>query len=281
MKNLLVIIALLLVSTVDAKSFVWKVEKDGKHAYIGGTVHVLRGQDVIPEVYHTAFKEADVLVTEVDIQEMASAAMSMMAMGRYQDGMTLDKALSPEVFAKFEAFCKKNKFPVDSFLRLKPTMVSINIVMSMMLREGVSPEGVDMYFTKKALEQGKKRDALESVKDQFDALFNDKVNPDQIILTTIRDSEHVKELLDGMIGGLFAGDTELFVNDFLGPMKEETPEFYKSLIEVRNNNWMPKVEQLLATPEVELILVGGLHLVGDIGVIHQLEEKGYKVTQLD
>ncbi|WP_164503571.1 TraB/GumN family protein [Pleionea sediminis] len=266
----------------EGKTSIWKIEKDDKVAYIGGTVHLLRASDFpIPKAYDQAYADSDVLVFEVDMDEMAGAAFKMAYLGSYQDGTTLKDHLSPEVYQKFEKFCKEQKVPIDSLLTLKPTMASLQIVMGKMLQAGATPEGVDMIYTKRAISDGKKRLALESVDDQINALFHDKVDADQIILTTMRDAAKADEMLDNMVSWLFEGKVELFNKEMLEPMKKETPEYYKSLIEVRNNNWMPKVEAMIATPEREFILVGGLHLVGDIGVIKQLKAKGYKVTQLD
>ena len=38
---------------------------------------------------------------------------------------------------------------------------------------------------------------------------------------------------------------------------------------------------MLTTPEVEFVLVGALHLVGEEGVLSKLEAKGYTVKHLD
>ncbi len=268
--------------SADAKTSVWKVEKDGKSAYIGGTIHLLRPTDLpLPEAYETAYQASDVLVFEVDADEMAGASITMMRRGMYQDGTTLKDHISPATYAEFEKFCQQNKFPIDAFQAYKPVMVSMNITLGLMMKSGATPEGVDMMFTKRAKKDGKQRLALETVGEQIDALFNDKVDGDEIIKSTIKDAARADELLDLMVTSLFEGDTETFRKEMLLPMKQDTPEFYRSLIEVRNNNWMPKVEAMLKTPEQEFILVGGLHLVGDIGLIEQLKTRGYTVTQLD
>jgi uncharacterized protein YbaP (TraB family) len=48
----------------------------------------------------------------------------------------------------------------------------------------------------------------------------------------------------------------------------------------RNKNWLPQIQQMLATPEVELVLVGALHLAGESNVLQLLREQGYSITQL-
>ena len=65
---------------------------------------------------------------------------------------------------------------------------------------------------------------------------------------------------------------------------EETPDlqaFYDVLIDGRNQNWVPRLIDLLEDPKradtTVLMAVGALHLVGPHGVPHLLEEAGYRV----
>lgn len=285
MKAVVTLIVALVVgfsSSLDAKSFIWKVEKEGNHAYVGGTIHLLRAQDLSSlGDYERVYQKSDVLAFEVDSDEMLGAAFKMSQLGMYQDGRTLEKVLSPEVFADLKKFCEEYKFPLEPMMTMKPAMVNVTIAIGTMMRAGVNQQGIDHIFSLKAKRDGKKQLALETVDDQFDALFNDKVNPDAIIRGTIKDAHRADAMIVQMIEGLFNGDVELFNKEFLEPMKKEMPGFYESLIVKRNNNWMPKIEAMLKTPEVEFILVGGLHLVGEVGVIEQLEARGYSVTQLE
>ncbi len=58
------------------------------------------------------------------------------------------------------------------------------------------------------------------------------------------------------------------------------PEIYHSLLIERNNNWIPQIEKMLRTKEVEFVLFGALHLVGDDGILAQLKARGYKIENL-
>ena len=48
----------------------------------------------------------------------------------------------------------------------------------------------------------------------------------------------------------------------------------------RNNAWMRDLNHYLASPEVEFVLVGALHLPGNVGVLNQLREQGYEVEKV-
>jgi uncharacterized protein YbaP (TraB family) len=64
------------------------------------------------------------------------------------------------------------------------------------------------------------------------------------------------------------------------PMKDRFPKIYDSLLVRRNNHWIPKIEKMLETEEVELVLFGALHLVGENGILSQLKAHGYKIENL-
>ena len=64
-------------------------------------------------------------------------------------------------------------------------------------------------------------------------------------------------------------------------MRAEFPTSYKLFFTDRNNRWLSKMEAMFTSADVELILVGALHLAGPDGLIQKLNSNGYKVEQLD
>jgi uncharacterized protein YbaP (TraB family) len=62
---------------------------------------------------------------------------------------------------------------------------------------------------------------------------------------------------------------------------EKTPVSAKLLNEDRNRRWLPQIEALLAGDEDTLVIVGALHLVGDIGLVELLRARGYSVERVD
>ena len=63
-------------------------------------------------------------------------------------------------------------------------------------------------------------------------------------------------------------------------MIKEFPELYKSLLVDRNVSWLKYIERMLTTADVEFVLVGALHLIGEDGVLQQLKARGYAITRL-
>jgi uncharacterized protein len=59
------------------------------------------------------------------------------------------------------------------------------------------------------------------------------------------------------------------------------PEYYKALIEDRNTGMVSKIEGYLNSEETHtyFVVVGALHMLGDDGIVTQLEKAGYTVEK--
>nr|WP_232365178.1 TraB/GumN family protein [Salinimonas marina] len=77
-----------------------------------------------------------------------------------------------------------------------------------------------------------------------------------------------------------AGDMQALHDTAMGDVAEQYPQVYDDLLVNRNHNWIPKIEAMMKSPEVELVLVGTLHMPGNEGVLALLKQKGYTLTQL-
>ena len=69
-------------------------------------------------------------------------------------------------------------------------------------------------------------------------------------------------------------------NESLADFAKQYPNVFDTLITQRNNAWMRDLNHYLASPEVEFVLVGALHLPGNVGVLNQLREQGYEVEKV-
>lgn len=265
-------------------SSVWKVSKDGKHLFIGGTIHMLSQDDYpLPSVFDTAYQQASVVVLETDakaMQEPAFQQRMMMAM-MYRDGRNLQQVLKPKTFAALSEHMQSRGLPLDQMLLLKPGMVSMTLSVIELQRLGQTATGVDSYFSNRASQDGKQLGKLETVEQQLTFLADmGKGREDDMILYTLRDLEDLPTILSDMKSAWRKGDMASLEKTSLTEMRDTFPAIYKSLLLDRNNDWMPKIEGYIRSAQVEFILVGSLHLAGDEGVLEQLKARGYQVEQL-
>ena len=63
-------------------------------------------------------------------------------------------------------------------------------------------------------------------------------------------------------------------------MATDYPDLFETLLIRRNNNWLPIITGYFATGDVEFVLVGAGHLVGQAGLLKQHEKSGYTVEQI-
>ncbi|MCK5479452.1 MAG: TraB/GumN family protein, partial [Methylococcales bacterium] len=167
---------------------------------------------------------------------------------------------------------------IESLNQFKPPMVMITLLMNELHRLGMADTGVDNFFNQKAIADGKSIGELESVQVQLDVIENmGKGHEDEMILSTIAEMKELPLIMDEMKQAWRKGDMKTLEKIGVSEMKTDFPDLYRLLLVERNNAWIPKIEVMLATPEIELVLVGALHLVADEGVITRLRSLGYKV----
>lgn len=288
MKILWKIIPAFILLTVSCISFadspVWKVTKADKTVYLGGTVHVLSQSDYpLPKSFETAYVDSAVLVFEMDMSQAQTLQFqqAMIKELTYQDGRTYADVLKPETVTKLNQYMTERGIPFAGMQVFKPAMLSITLTMFELQRLGLSGTGVDAFYAQRGLNDEKKFKFLEKPEEQIQYLANmGKGNEDELINYTLNDMDKLPTVLQQMKDAWRVGDGAKLYEVGGKEWQEEFPQSYQQLIIERNNNWMPHIEQYFKTDEIEFVLVGAMHLIGNDGVIEQLATKGYKVTQL-
>lgn len=280
----LLMTASLACSTSHAAS-VWQVSDGDNTMYIGGTLHILSPSDYpLPDAYNNAYKESDVLVFETDMQAVTSPAFAarVMQQNTYQNGKTIADDLSDDTYQKLTAFLKARQLPVAQVVTLKPAMLGLTLTMMEYQRAGLTSQGVDAHFYAKGAEQNKQIDWFESPDEQL-AFISSMADgqEDAFIRYTLEDIQELDKLVGPMKKHWRSGNMDELHAITLEDFKQTYPDVYEDLLVNRNANWLPKIQELMETPETEFILVGTLHMPGDKGVLSLLEAQGYTITQLD
>ena len=267
-----------------AESLLWKVSSEDCHLYLGGTIHMLASADYpLPSVFGLAYEGSEDLVLETDLGEMYTPefqkAVTMLL--SYSDGQTLRDNIRPETYAALEKHLATRGATMARFETYKPAMVSLAVTLLEMGRLELTGEGVDAFFWKQALADQRDVLGLETSDEQLAFLGSmGKGREDELIVRTLEDVNEIPVLLKAMKDAWRTGDVLAMEKVALNPFREEYPELFESLVVTRNNDWMPKIEALLDTDEVELVLVGALHLIGEQGLVNQLRERGCTVEQV-
>lgn len=277
----LILLCLLFSFQICAETSLWKVSKGDSELYLGGTIHVLSENDYpLPIEFSKAYKQSQLVVLETDLTAMSRPETQLQLVQRmiYPKGQLLKDNIKPETFSVLSDYLASRGLAIEMYQNFKPAMIVMTLLMTELQRLGLANAGVDHYFNHKALVDGKALAELETVEVQLDVLENlGKGQEDEMILSTIEEMKEMPSIMGQMKTAWRTGNMKSLEKIGISPMKLDYPELYRLLLVNRNKAWIPKIEALLLTPEVEFVLVGALHLVGEEGVIAQLRKLGYTV----
>jgi len=280
---MLFITALCIYFVSNAQTSVWKVENQGSEFYLCGTSHVLRDQDLpLPAEFDLAYRASQKIVLEADVSKIKdpTIAQSMLSKSMLTDGKTLKTVLSETTYNKLSEECAKLGLPMQSLSMLKPSMLSITILGMKMLQLGLKNEGVDLFYYKKGIEDKKEISFLESVDLQIDLLTSGSDGIEEEFTSLfLHDLQNLEKEINLTIDSWKSGDAK-FLNQKIKEIMKASPKYYHSLLKDRNDAWMGKLDVYLADKEVEMVLVGALHLYGKDGLLQQLKTKGYAISQV-
>lgn len=284
-KNFTVLfLCLFLLPSAYAGSSVWKISNGDKHLYLGGTIHVLGASDYpLPDEFERAFNAADKLVLETNIGEFQNPEFqnTLLRMVSYPNGQTLQQKLSAETYRALKEYSDNRGMPVENLLGFKPGMVLTTLTMLELQRLGIAAMGVDQHYYQRGIANGKSIAQLEAVEEQLRFIAEMGIGQEDVFIAyMLRDLQDLPGLFKLMKDAWRSGNRAVFDKEILEPWEEEFSGIYDLLLAKRNKTWLPKIEAMLKTKDVELVLVGVLHLAGQDGLLRMLADKGYRIEQL-
>jgi uncharacterized protein YbaP (TraB family) len=249
--------------------------KDKKVSYLFGTIHMIPDSlYYFPGKLDKIISKSDEVILEVANLSDQSSIMKLMMLdsGSCFDIFTPEQkdsvlnwgadllGIKPEQFEK--GFEKRKPFTLLQLSFQK--MISGKIRM------------VDMEIESKAQHDKIPVTGLETVEYQL-SIF-DKMPSEEManfIMETVRNPEEGEKNFQLMVQYYNKQDLEslaklILESDELGSSAEE-------LLDKRNKNWIPKMENLMSSKTC-FFAVGAGHLGGPNGVIELLRQKGYEVT---
>ncbi|KKO45928.1 conjugative transfer protein GumN [Arsukibacterium ikkense] len=271
-------------ASVLAATSMWKVSKGDDYLYIGGTVHLLPETAFpLPAEFEAAYQATDTLVLEVKMPDMTDSAAqtALLQAMAYNDGRSLAKVLSPEVYQQVSAYFAPYGVQLQQLDGYKPGFVALQMLALEMMKAQMAGEGVDSYFDKKALADGKTMAYLESVESQINLLANmGDGYEDAFMKMNLEQVSDFKGYFSAMVAAWRAGDMNKLNKLAVEPARQLDPVLYQALFVKRNNAWLPQIESMFGNDTKELVLVGAGHLAGDDSVLALLQQAGYQVEQV-
>lgn len=271
--------------SAQADTSVWKVTKGDHYLYVGGTIHLLSREDFpLPQGFTSAYQDSDMVVLETDIAALQTTEYQrqLLMATTYSGDNSVLQHLSDDTADLLRRYLEDRHMPAAPLFRFKPGMLSMTLTVLELQQLGLTEAGVDEYFRRQALNDGKDLGYLESPDQQIRFLVDmGKGQEDELIRHTILEMERLPQDMNTIRAAWRDGDTERLAAAGLERWADQFPDLYDRILVDRNRDWIPEIERLLDTGDIELVLFGALHLVGDDGVLALLEDQGYLVEQVD
>lgn len=261
----------------------WEVEGISSHVYLLGSIHVLRPGDALPRGVVDAYRSADLVVMEMNMDDVdpLSVAQATQQLGIDPDGKSLEDLLGPADYAL--AARKATALGLDlGMLRLfEPWLAAMTIEQLRLQQLGLNPDyGVEQQLLRKAHEDHKEVRGLETLEEQLGALAGLSPKAQRaFLLQTLDEAQSIDKEIGEIVMAWRTGDTQLLEKDFLKDLREE-PEIYQKIVVQRNRNWVGPVTALTREHRNVLIVVGAMHLIGSESLLKMLAGSGVRTHQV-
>ena len=263
---------------------VWTLRDEDTTLHIMGTIHLLKPNlKWRTETINDALVAADTVVFEADVdsQEAATEMMKFVSRkGLFTSGRQLSDTLNENEQAKLAEALDTLDLPLDAIQTMRPWFAALNLSVLQIQKGGYDPEsGVESVLEAIARKQNKDFVYLETVDEQLSRLAA-LPEDEQVafLMSTIEDMEDGTAMLDILVEEWVDGDTEGLAVLLSNPDIIGSKSVYDALLKDRNQQWTPKIIDMLDAPGTRLIAVGAGHLAGEDSVIEMLRDEGYTVS---
>lgn len=291
------IIALLVVSSMNAQILYKITGKDAKNAsYIIGTYHLAEATfaEKVPGL-QAALAETEQVYGEVNTEDMLQPAsiQQMTAAMMLPEGQTLKTVLTPEQFTKVSAFTQElmgvgldNDMVFAQLGKMSPKALATQLTLLLFIKNSATPfnpaNGLDNFFQMQAKQNNKPIGGLETIDFQIETLYKSTPIERQVeeLICLVDNKEYNLMMVQEISKAFYAQDLQAIekaADEKLNNSCDSTPEEEETLIYGRNDNWMKLMPAIMAEKPT-FFAVGALHLVGERGMLSQLQKAGYTVT---
>ncbi len=258
----------------QSNSLLWSVSGNGLKdtSYLYGTIHMMCDDDfVIKDKVKNAFNKSEQLFLEIDMGDDKEME-AMMASANGEKPLT--EILSPEQQKMLD-----EKLKTDLGLSLEAVNgYSLSTIYSLFTMNSMSCKQIKSYeqeFMSMAQKKEVQVHGLEKVAFQLECYKNSTTI--EKTFTEIFDVDNTN-VMDSLVSLYKAEDfkaMEVFFSesDYMDANSREW------LLVKRNNNWVKKMPKIMKKKPT-FFAVGAAHLLGEIGLVSQLQKLGYTVTPI-
>ena len=277
----------------------YEVTKEGSNnkIYLFGSIHVGNSNEMIyPKYVMDAYNKSNYLACEFDLvayknnqQKLIEDAMNML----YQDGTTIKDHLNENTYNKLINFLKEKNAYINTYEQFK-LYFFVSLISNLTIQQNKMSEeaGVDTHFLNLATEDKKTILEIESSDFQMN-IFEEA--PDELFDIMINDSidnfdisyKSLQALFDAWKTGnttdiLKYGSDDLKIKETYTKEQEKyINDFNKKLIDDRNDSMTRKAIEYFNNNQDVFYMVGAFHMVGENGIVNQLQKQGFTIKKIN
>ncbi|MBT2599005.1 MULTISPECIES: TraB/GumN family protein [unclassified Oceanobacillus] len=267
----------------------WKIVNGETTLYVQGIIHVGH-EDFYPlaNAIEEAYDSANVILPEINVVEPEVNAEEINKLALFSEGMTLDKVLSPKSLKKLSGILEAQELSLENFNKYQPWYIESILGAFIREKSDLRPEyGVDLYFLKRALEDGKEIIELETVEDQYNVFSSYNLDTqvkmlEHTIQTFEQQADWINQLGYSWVHSNSSSSKEELINIVTNDLNRADDEYQKEMNDTRNINMVNKLDEILQSEirQTYFVIVGSGHTVIDPSILSEFREKGYNVKSI-
>ncbi|WP_374673971.1 TraB/GumN family protein [Ideonella sp.] len=264
------------------RGFLWHLRRNGRSAWLYGTVHVGQRDTWAPGPrVRAALARADALALEIDLTDPAIGERMVRGLATMPAAAPLPEALRQRLHTQARAVCAG-----PELAQLRPEMQAVTLGVLLGRQLGYEPAfGIDLHLALHARRIGKPVLSLESPESQLDALLQPTPQATAAFVErTVTDMESGRAgpMLRRLVSSWTRGDWDDMSRFAQWCDCLETAEdraFMRRLMEDRNLTLAAEIDRRHAAGAALFVAVGALHMVGPEGLPALLAARGFEVER--
>ena len=281
----------------ETKHYLWKISDENSSVWVLGSIH-LASSAIHPfdPVIDSAFAHANELAVELNMNDeevVNEVNEQSSSQGTLQD-KSLREVLPTDLWNSVDSICRAWDVPMDEFENMRPWLVATTLSSYAFIQAGLTPEyGVDYVLLNRAMEEGKVICALETAKEQVNAVA-DTTKSDSAgiyyLRTTLREIAGIDSIVTNLMQAWKTGNDDLLRqilgngddedDDSLSDDKRFKDEYEQRVYLSRNAKMAESIMEFLNDDRNIFVVVGVAHLALEKNnVIDILKSRGFTVER--
>jgi len=267
-------------SAADAP-FLWQVHTAKATHYLLGSVHVQPQSDAaLPPALDYAYAHVRGLVFETDIDALETPDTQAVIIERGQaDAGGLQAEVGNDLYARTRGKLQGTGLDPSFCDEWRAWMCAVTLEALEWNREGFgSAYGIDKLLYARAKTDARLIQWFEPPSQQLAMLYDMPAGMSRQFLSSAIEDDSADGESPAALYDAWRRNDIAAIEKLAAEMHNRYPAIYERLLAARNRAWMPKLRQLLAASDPQLIVAGAAHWPGPDGLLAQLRADGYSIT---